>query len=113
MDRIAVIGGRTLGAGIAEACAPAGSAVVVVVVEADPGGADRCRNRIEASLQRAVRACRLSQADAKSASNRIDAATELTAAATADLAIEASPKSGRSSSTSSGGSTPSWRRWRS
>jgi 3-hydroxybutyryl-CoA dehydrogenase len=90
MDRIAVIGGGTMGAGIAEVCARAGSAVVVV--EADPDGAGRCRNRIEASLQRAVRADRLITVEAESALARIDVAMELEAAATADLVIEAVPE---------------------
>jgi 3-hydroxybutyryl-CoA dehydrogenase len=90
MDRIAVIGGGTMGAGIAEVCARAGSAVVVI--EADPAGASRCRNRIEASLQRAVRADRLHADEAESALARIDVAMDLEAAATADLVIEAVPE---------------------
>jgi 3-hydroxybutyryl-CoA dehydrogenase len=90
MDRIAVIGGGTMGAGIAEVCSRVGSSVVVV--EADPGGVDRCRNRIDASLQRAVRADRLTAAEAASALARVDVATDLDAAATADLVIEAIPE---------------------
>jgi 3-hydroxybutyryl-CoA dehydrogenase len=90
MDRIAVIGGGTMGAGIAEVCARAGSSVVVI--EADPDGARRCRARIDASLQRAVRADRLSAEEADSALARIDVATELEGAADADLVIEAVPE---------------------
>ncbi|WP_448624335.1 3-hydroxybutyryl-CoA dehydrogenase [Geodermatophilus sp. URMC 64] len=90
MDRIAVIGGGTMGAGIAEVCARAGSAVVVV--EADPDGVDRCRSRIETSLQRAVRADRLTAVEAEAALARIDVATELEAAAAADMVIEAVPE---------------------
>jgi 3-hydroxybutyryl-CoA dehydrogenase len=90
MDRIAVIGGGTIGAGIAEVCARAGSSVVVI--EADPDGARRCRARIDASLQRAVRADRLSAEEADSALARIDVATELEGAADADLVVEAVPE---------------------
>src|SRR3954447_22633042 len=90
MDRIAVIGGGTMGAGIAEGCARAGSSVVVI--EADPDGARRCRARIDASLQRAVRADRLSAEEADSALARIDVATELEGAADADLVVEAVPE---------------------
>ena len=90
MDRIAVIGGGTMGAGIAEVCARAGSSVVVI--EADPDGARRCQARIDASLQRAVRADRLSAEEADSALARIDVATELEGAADADLVVEAVPE---------------------
>jgi len=90
MDQIAVIGGGTMGAGIAEVCARAGSSVVVV--EADPDGVGRCRARIEASLQRAVLSDRLTVGEADAALARIDVATELAAAAPADLVIEAVPE---------------------
>jgi 3-hydroxybutyryl-CoA dehydrogenase len=90
MNRVAVIGGGTMGAGIAEVCARSGAEVVVV--EADPDGVERCRVRIETSLQRAVRADRLTPGEAESSLGRIDVATDLEAAAPADLVIEAVPE---------------------
>ncbi|WP_409329700.1 3-hydroxybutyryl-CoA dehydrogenase [Trujillonella humicola] len=90
MDRVGVIGGGTMGAGIAEVCARAGSSVVLV--EADPGSVDRCRSRIEASVQRATRAGRLSGEEAGRALERIDVVTDLEATASADLVIEAVPE---------------------
>ncbi|HEX2075730.1 MAG TPA: 3-hydroxybutyryl-CoA dehydrogenase [Geodermatophilus sp.] len=90
MDRVAVIGGGTMGAGIAEVCARAGSQVVVV--EADPSGVDRCRSRIESSLHRAVRAGRITDGEAERALADIEVATELEAVAGADLVIEAVPE---------------------
>mgnify|MGYP000256381003 CR=1 FL=1 len=90
MDRIAVVGGGTMGAGIAEVCGRAG--LDVVLVEADEPGAERCRSRIESSIQRAVRADRISAVEAERALNRIDLATDLEATASADLVIEAVPE---------------------
>ncbi len=90
MERIGVIGGGTMGAGIAEVCARAG--VDVVVVESDQECADRCRARIETSVQRAVRSDRLSAADAELALGRIELVTDLAGTATADMVIEAVPE---------------------
>ena len=90
MQRIAVIGGGTMGAGIAEVSARAGCDVVVV--EADASGVDRCRSRIESSLARATRSGRLGADDAAAALARIEVATELPAVAEAELVIEAVPE---------------------
>src|SRR5947209_17337722 len=90
MQRVAVIGGGTMGVGIAEARARSGSDVVVV--EAESARAERCRARIEASLQRAARADRLTTAEAGSALGRLEVTTDLDGAATAELAIEAVPE---------------------
>ena len=90
MQRIAVIGGGTMGAGIAEVSARAGCDVVVV--EADAAGAERCRGRIEASVRRAARSGRLSDDDATAAIARIEVATELAAVADAEMVIEAVPE---------------------
>jgi len=90
MQRIAVIGGGTMGAGIAEVSARAGCDVVVV--EADPSGVERCRGRIESSLARATRSGRLGADDATAALARIEVATELQAVAGSELVIEAVPE---------------------
>ena len=90
MQRIAVIGGGTMGAGIAEVSARAGCDVVVV--EADPAGVERFRARLEKSLQRAATSERISQSDADAAFARVDVATELEATAQSELVIEAAPE---------------------
>jgi 3-hydroxybutyryl-CoA dehydrogenase len=90
MERIAVIGGGTMGAGIAEVCARAGSDVVVV--ESDQRSVDSCRSRIETSVGRAIRSGRLSAADAELTVGRIHLVTDLAGTAEADMVIEAVPE---------------------
>ena len=90
MQRIAVIGGGTMGAGIAEVSARAGCDVVVV--EADEAGAERFRARMEKSLQRAATSGRISQEDADAAFARVDVATSLQAVVHSELVIEAAPE---------------------
>jgi 3-hydroxybutyryl-CoA dehydrogenase len=90
MDNIGVIGGGTMGAGIAEVCARAGSRIVVV--EVDEQSAARCWERIESSIRHAVRAGRLADDAAEEALARIDVATTLEATGSADLVIEAAPE---------------------
>jgi len=58
VEKVGVVGGGTMGAGIAEVCARAG--LDVVLVEGDPAGVDRCLSRTESSMQRAVLAGRFS-----------------------------------------------------
>ncbi|MCO7218224.1 3-hydroxybutyryl-CoA dehydrogenase [Klenkia sp. PcliD-1-E] len=90
MQRIAVIGGGQMGAGIAEVSARAGCDVVVV--EADEAGAERFRARLEKSLARAAKSGRLSTEDADAALARVDVATSLEGAVHAELVIEAAPE---------------------
>src|SRR5918993_2330474 len=90
VQRIGVIGGGTMGAGIAEVSARAGCDVVVV--EADPAGVERFRARLQKSLQRAAGSSRISQAAAGAAFARVDVTTELEATAHSHLVIEATPE---------------------
>ncbi len=89
MKNVGVIGGGTMGAGIAEVVARAGSTVRVVErAEA----VDAARQRIEKSLARAVKSGRLSQEDAESALGRITITSDLSTFADAELVIEAMPE---------------------
>ncbi len=58
-QRVGVIGGGLMGAGIAEVCARAGCATIVV--ESDPAAAERALGRIHTSLRRAVSSGKLTQ----------------------------------------------------
>jgi 3-hydroxybutyryl-CoA dehydrogenase len=90
MDRIGVVGGGIMGAGIAEVCARAGAAVAVV--EVDQGGADRCHALISRSVQRAVRGSRYTEAEAETVLGSIAVVTDLEALSTVELVIEAAPE---------------------
>lgn len=85
--RIAVIGGGTMGAGIAEVCACAG--VDVTLCELNQDLAERSKQRIARSLERAVRKGRLEEAARHAALARIDATADLQDLAGCDGAIEA------------------------
>ena len=89
MKHVGVIGGGTMGAGIAEVVARAGSTVRVVeraeAVEA-------AQQRIEKSLARAVKSGRLSDDDAKAALARITITPDLATLSDAELVIEAMPE---------------------
>jgi len=79
-----------MGAGIAEVCARAG--VDVVVVESDDDALVRGRRRLTGSLDRAVVARKLSEADRKSALGRLSFVTDLEAFADRQLIVEAVPE---------------------
>lgn len=88
--RIGVVGGGTMGAGIAHALLAAGQDVVVI--ERTQGDADAARERIHASLDRANRRGRLSQpADESMAKLRTD--TRYSALAKCGTIIETVPES--------------------
>jgi 3-hydroxybutyryl-CoA dehydrogenase len=85
--RIGVVGGGLMGSGIAEVCARAG--VDVTVVEADDERAERARQAVARSLERAERAGKLEAAAREDALAHLAVTTRLDDLAGADAAIEA------------------------
>ena len=61
IERVGVVGGGTMGSGIAEVCARAG--LEVLVVEADDAAAESARARIESSVKRGVERGKLDAAE--------------------------------------------------
>ncbi|MFE3700723.1 3-hydroxyacyl-CoA dehydrogenase NAD-binding domain-containing protein, partial [Nocardia tengchongensis] len=90
MERIGVIGGGTMGAGIAEVAARAGGSVLIL--ERDTAAADAAVERIEKSLARAVKSGRLEQAASDEARARIALTTSIDDFADRELVIEAAPE---------------------
>jgi 3-hydroxybutyryl-CoA dehydrogenase len=89
-DKIAVIGGGTMGAGIAEVAAKAGSAVQVL--EVSEQALDAARGRIESSLGRAVRNGRLEETERDAIMGRLSWVSDYADLADRDLVIEAAPE---------------------
>jgi 3-hydroxybutyryl-CoA dehydrogenase len=87
IQKIGVIGGGTMGSGIAQVFAAAGHPVVVQDL-AEPA-LDRARKAIETSLARMVKKAALTEAQAAEAVGRIDFTTEFDRMADRDLVIEA------------------------
>ena len=88
---VAIVGGGLIGAGIAETAAFAGMPVVVLVREL-PESLDAARQRLESSLDRAVKLGKRDATARDSALARIALTSELTDVASADLVIEAVPE---------------------
>ncbi len=87
IDKVVVVGGGTMGNGIAQVVAQSG--LEVTVVDIDDDALERARTRIDKSLARFVKSERLSQEDADATRGRIAMSTDLGAAAeAADHAIE-------------------------
>jgi 3-hydroxybutyryl-CoA dehydrogenase len=93
IESVALLGGGLMGSGIAETVAAAG--LPVILREADEPALARARERIEGSLQRAVRGGKLAAEEAQAARERIELTTALEAIAQADLVIEAVPEDER------------------
>lgn len=87
ISRIGVVGGGRMGAGIAEVCARAG--LDTVVCEADSTAARAARERIAASLERAVQRGKLDRISAEDALTRMVFTGSLDDLADRQLVIEA------------------------
>ena len=85
--RVSVIGGGLMGSGIAEVCARAG--LDVTVVEADDDRAAAARDRIEHSMNRALRAGKLAEDERGQAIERLAFSSKLGDVDGSDVAIEA------------------------
>jgi 3-hydroxybutyryl-CoA dehydrogenase len=86
---VAIVGGGFMGTGIAESAAIAG---ISVVLRELPEFLDAARQRLETSLDRAVKRGKYEAADRDSALTRITLTSDLEDVAGADLVIEAVPE---------------------
>jgi 3-hydroxybutyryl-CoA dehydrogenase len=89
-DKIGVVGGGTMGAGIAEVCARSGADVVVL--EVSDVAAEAGRARLETSLSRAARSGRVSDDERDQALARIRWTTSYDDLADRELVVEAAPE---------------------
>lgn len=90
METIGVVGGGTMGAGIAEVSARAGCHVVVS--EVSPASVQLARDRLEVSLARAVRSGRLADRSADEVLGRVSVEVGLDCMADCEFVIEAAPE---------------------
>ena len=86
IDKIAILGGGQMGAGIAEAAASRG--VEVVMIKATPGPSDKARAGIEKNLGRLVEKGKIEMHEADQVIGRIAFTDDLAAAADCDLFLE-------------------------
>ncbi len=87
IERVGVLGCGLMGSGIAEVCARHG--MQVVVVEADAGAAERGRDRVVDSMQRALARNRMTQDEFDGAVGRLDFSHDWSVFADRDLVVEA------------------------
>lgn len=87
ITRLGVVGGGQMGAGIAEVAAKAGSDVLIMEVK--PEFAEKSRERLVRSLDRAVERGKLESSDRDAAIARVGYTTDLADFADRDLVIEA------------------------
>jgi 3-hydroxybutyryl-CoA dehydrogenase len=87
IERLGVVGGGIMGAGIAEVGARAG--LEVVLVEADTGAAERARERVVRSVHKAVQRGKVEAADAEDALERVVVSDTMTALRDRQLVVEA------------------------
>jgi 3-hydroxybutyryl-CoA dehydrogenase len=87
IEKVVVVGGGTMGNGIAQVVAGAG--LEVTIVDVNEEALERARKRIDRSLERFVKSERLTAEDAEGVRARVSTSTDLdAAAAAADHAIE-------------------------
>ncbi|NKT44686.1 3-hydroxybutyryl-CoA dehydrogenase [Rhodococcus hoagii] len=89
MELVGVIGGGTMGAGIAEVCAKAGSNVLVLEKQEF---ADAAQARIANSIGKGVARGKISQEEADAAISRVRVTLDIEEFADRDLVIEAAPE---------------------
>ena len=87
VERVGVVGGGIMGAGIAEVCARSGCEVILC--EVSDAAADTALARIRKSLARAEKSGKLATADREAAEGRLRAVTDVAELADRDLVIEA------------------------
>jgi 3-hydroxybutyryl-CoA dehydrogenase len=87
IQRVAVIGGGTMGNGIAQVCAQ--YKIDVTLIDLEPALLDRAIGSIEKSLTRLVKKDKLSDDEMRATLGRVAVHTDLEAAADAQLVIEA------------------------
>ena len=90
MQKIGVIGGGTMGAGIAEVCAKAGCDVIIV--EAKPEFVDAAHERVASSLSRAAARNKITQDEADAALSRLRVTVDYAVLSDRELVIEAAPE---------------------
>jgi 3-hydroxybutyryl-CoA dehydrogenase len=87
IERIAVVGAGTMGSGIAQVCATTGYPVTLIDVV--PGQLERALASVRGSVEKLHSKGRLTDEQREAALTKITTATEVAAAADADLVIEA------------------------
>ncbi|MDL9935970.1 3-hydroxybutyryl-CoA dehydrogenase [Gordonia sp. ABSL1-1] len=90
MTQLGVVGGGTMGAGIAEVAIRAGDDVLVL--ERDQAAADGARGRIEKSIARGVAKSKLTEDEAQQALSRLTLTTSIADFGDRELVIEALPE---------------------
>lgn len=86
-ERVGIVGGGIMGAGIAEVCVKSG--LEVCLVEVDQASAARARGRVASSLEHAVARKKIDDADAEAALSRLDCVPDFSALADRTVVIEA------------------------
>lgn len=87
IEEISVIGGGTMGAGIAASCLLAG--LDVILIEQDSSALERGKNRLDALLDASLKRGLISHSDRQKMSNRLSLSINYAELASTDLVIEA------------------------